>query len=571
MSAPLESVRRLATNRSSSAVFATAAALIVLKLWLVSAQPVIAMGLASHDDRLYVDLAHSLRDGAWLGPFNELTLAKGCFYPIWVALVSRLGIPLLLSQHLLYLLAVLAVVGAVRPMGYGPWRLLALGAVLWFNPGTYTAQVLRVMREGIYPALTLLVIAGSVGTLLRARVGSPRALWPWWLLSALSSAAFWQTREEGVWLLPFLAAVVAFVFARQWMRAPRRWSWGLSCVIPLLAIPCSDGLVALINKAHYGIAVTVEFRSHDFTAAYGALTRVEPKQLVPHVQVSKAMRELIYPVSPAFATLEPWLDGPVAHSWTAGEGGEIPGGSFAWAFRHAVARAGYYADGRKAMAFYRQLASEVDSACKAGKLDCLPARASMMPPWVPGYGRAMLNAFARAMLFTAGFDGMSADPAPSAGNDSTQALYRKLTHDRIAPLGTVSDARVAGRAAERVRLLDRALGLYQVVMPILALLALAAFIVQTVAAIRRRSIPDIWVVQAGLLGALLARLVIVSLIDITSFPAIGPLYLTAAYPVSILLVFLALYERERMRLPPGPWWSKSIFDLRRSSAAADRP
>ena len=179
-----------------------------------------------------------------------------------------------------------------------------------------------------------------------------------------------------------------------------------------------------------------------------------------------------------------------------------------------------------------------------------------MPPWVPGYGKAMLKTFARAALFTASFDGMAADPAPSVGNDSTQALYRELTHDRIAPLGTFSDVRVAG--AEKVRLLDRALGLYQVVMPILAVLALYAFIVQIVEAIRRRSISEIWVVQAGLLGALLARLVMLSLIDVTSFPAIDPLYLTAAYPVLILFVVLALYERERMLSRRGPWW-KRIF------------
>jgi hypothetical protein len=557
-------VRGPGTSRSSIAVFAAAAGMVLLKLWLVSAQPVIALGWASHDDRLFLNLAHSLIDGTWLGPFNELTLAKGCFYPIWIALISRLGIPLLLSQHLLYLFAVLALVGAVRPMGYGPWRLLALGALLWFNPGTYTAHVLRVVREGIYPALTLLVIAGFVGTLLRARAGSWRALLPWLLLSALSLSAFWQTREEGVWLLPFLAGVVAFVVARQWwMRTPRGWSLALVCVSPLLAIPCSDGTVALINKARYGIAVTVEFRTHDFLAAYGALTRVRPKQIMPHVQVSKETRELIYRVSPAFATLEPRLDGPVAHPWSAGERGEIPGGSFVWAFREAVARAGYYANGKKAMAFYRQLASEVDSACKAGTLDCLPARASMMPPWVPGYGTAMLRAFAGAALFTAGFDGMSADPAPSVGNDSTQALYRTLTHDRIAPLGTSSNVRVAG--AENVRLLNRALGLYQAVMPILVVLALLAFILQGVEAIRKRTIPEIWVVQAGLLGALLARLVMLSLIDVTSFPAIDPLYLTAAYPVLIALVFLALCERERMVSRRGPWW-KRILVLRRSSA-----
>ncbi len=340
--------------------------------------------------------------------------------------------------------------------------------------------------------------------------------------------------------------------------------------MPLLAIPCSDGIVALINQAHYGIAVTVELKSHDFLAAYGALTRVKPKQVVPHVMVSQETRELIYRVSPAFATLEAQFAGPAANAWGAGprqqwpdlKAGEIGGGWFVWAFRQAAARAGYYATGRKAMAFYRQLASEVDGACRAGTLDCLPARASMIPPWAPGYGKAMLKSYAKAALFTAGFDGMAADPAPSVGNDSTQALYRELPHDRIAPLHL--DV-LAPRAAEKVRLLDRALGVYQVVMPILAVLALYSFVVQIVAAIRRRAVPGIWVIQAGLLGALLARLVMLSYIDITSFAAIDPLYLTAAYPVLILLVFLALYERERMLSERGPWWRR-IFELRRSSA-----
>ena len=177
-----------------------------------------------------------------------------------------------------------------------------------------------------------------------------------------------------------------------------------------------------------------------------------------------------------------------------------------------------------------------------------------------GYGTATLEAFARAVRFTAGFDGMSADAAPSVGDDSTQALFRGLTHDRIAPLGTFSYS--SRRAAGKVRLLDQALGLYRAVMPILAVLAMLAFIIQTVEAIRRRSIPEICVVQAGLLGALSALLAGLALIDVTSFPVIGPLYLTAAYPVLILFVSLALYEKERMLLRQGPGWWKRIFALR---------
>jgi hypothetical protein len=555
--AQLKKRLKLWANRSALLFWVAVIGMVLLKLYLVSAQPILAIGWSWHDDRLFLNLTHSLLGGAWLGPLNDLTLAKGCFYPIWMALISRLGIPLMLSQHLLYLVAVLALVVALRPLGYGRWRLLVLGALLWFNPGTYTMHVLRVIREGIYPALTLLVVAGSVGTLLRSKHGGWRPLWPWLLLSGLSLSAFWQTREEGVWLLPLLACSALFAVGALWRRrAPRWWSQALACVLPLAAIPCSDGVVALVNKARYGIAVAVEFRNHDFLAAYGALTRVKPKKIVPHLQVSKEMRELVYPVSPAFAALKPQLDGAVENAWCAGtrnqwpelQAGEIGGGWFVWAFRQAVARAGYYASGEKAMTFYRQLARDVDSACKAGKLDCLPARATMMPPWVPGLHKDVLKAFASAVVFTAKFDGMLADPGASSGSESTQALYRKLTHDRIAPLGKFEDVQslASKRAADKIGLLNGLLAAYRTFMPVVVCLALLVFVVQGVQAVRKRKLFVAWVIQAGLLAALLARLAMLALIEVTSFPAIGAIYLSAAYPVLIVLVFLALCEGEAM-------------------------
>jgi hypothetical protein len=641
--------------RSTTMFVLSAVALVLLKLWLVSAQPILAIGWAGHDDRLFLTLAQNLLNGDWLGQYNELTLAKGCFYPIWIALASLSGIPLLLSQHLLYLLAVLAFVLAIRPIGIPRWRLLLLAAVLWFNPGTYTTHVLRVMREGLYPALTLLVAAGFVGAMLRSRVRSRRLPWPWLLLSFLSTAAFWQTREEGVWLLPLLLALVLFVFIKQaWHRGRRGWMWGLACAVPLAAIPCSDGVVALVNKAHYGIAVSVEFKTHDFLAAYGALTRVKPKRLVPHLQVSKEMRERVYAVSPTFATLRSRLDGQGESGWGAGtrkqwpelKVGEIGGGWFVWAFREAVARAGNYKTGKKAMDFYRRMAREVDNACASKQLDCFSARATMMPPWVPGQTTALLRTLLEATSYAFGFDGILADPAPSSGNGRTQELYRKLTNDRIAPLTTLSDSRIAGWMVARqglveatvidadghalatqlqwldsqdvannlhtrrldlpgadkarfdivvpwgasirvrtgtgytrdvpldgtvrsgagpelyfyldvvaptdstpesgsrmkIRVLNGIAALYQLVMPLLGLLAFLALVDQLARGLRRRRLSEVVVIQVGVLMAILARLTMLSLIELTSFPAIGPLYLTAAYPLIILFVYLALQE-----------------------------
>jgi hypothetical protein len=653
----LDDLRLRLARRSPYWVPIVAVGLIWLKLRLLSTESIIAIGWATHDDRLFLNLAEKLLKGEWLGPYSELTLAKGCFYSIWIALTSRRGIPLLLSQHLLYLAAVLTLLAAIRPLCRSPVRLLLLGALLWFNPATYSVHFLRVIREGIYPALTLLVVAGVVGILLRRKTGSWLSLLVWMSVATLSLGAFWQTREEGVWVLPLCAvALLVSALDRWWRQGPRGWVLGLACALPLVAIPCSDYLVGRKNHAAYGISVAVEFRAHDFLAAYGALMRVKPKTVVPHVLVSKETRALIYDASPAFSTVKAHLEGAVGRFWWRSARtqwpdlpeSEIGGGWFMWGFREAVARAGHYASGAKAMEFYRQMAREVDDACKSGKLDCLPARASMMPPWRPEYGKAMLAAFFGGIPSLVGFEGLFADPGSSLGDEKSRALYRTLTHDRLSPSHPLSDIRVQGwmlapegvssvaildpdgsrmadsiawlaspdvakvygargmsfpqmerarfdivvpsgaslevgmgknakrtivldgsvrsssgpdllfaldslsptetqsaaakRAAANVRMLNRLVKAYQLVFPMLALLALLAFVGHGIRALRRRAVIDTWAVSVGLAAVLVARLAMLSLIEVTSFSGINPMYLSPAYPLLILVVFMALQQ-----------------------------
>ena len=76
--------------------------LALVKLWLLSPQEVIARS-APHDDTLFVGLALNILQGEWLGAYNQFTLMKGSGYPLFIALSNLLGLPLILSQELLYL------------------------------------------------------------------------------------------------------------------------------------------------------------------------------------------------------------------------------------------------------------------------------------------------------------------------------------------------------------------------------------------------------------------------------------------------------------------------------------
>src|SRR5882672_12484202 len=79
----------------------TALLMVALKLWLVAAQPVVAHGNASFDDRLYLALAEQMLKGNWLGPYSQFTLMKGPMYSLFIAGAVCSGLPLPLAQHLL--------------------------------------------------------------------------------------------------------------------------------------------------------------------------------------------------------------------------------------------------------------------------------------------------------------------------------------------------------------------------------------------------------------------------------------------------------------------------------------
>src|SRR5437667_7139314 len=125
-----------------------ALALVVLKLWLVAAQPVVAHVDAIYDDRLFLELANHLLDGEWLGPYSQYTLMKGPMYSLFIAGTFWAGVPLPLAQHLMYLVGCALLVLALRPCFSATWQGFALFTLLWWQPMSYVQ--LDILRQNLY-------------------------------------------------------------------------------------------------------------------------------------------------------------------------------------------------------------------------------------------------------------------------------------------------------------------------------------------------------------------------------------------------------------------------------------
>jgi hypothetical protein len=633
----------------SSPELAVGAILVLAKVWLTRGQSLLAIGNSLGDDRLYLDLASELVRGHWLGPLHYLALAKNPLYPMWVAATFVLDVPLLLAEQLLYVLACALLVAAVAPALRGRIWAWVLFLVLFFNPVSFADQnMTRAAREGIYGSLTLLVFAGCAGC--ATRLEQPCAvLFRWSCLLGVSLGAIVLCREEGVWITPLV--VIAVLAAA---RRPFPWPRAVGAALLAGSIAASMiGGVLVTNWLHYGVAILNEQNGGAFPKAYGAVSRVRHANWRRFVPVPKETRQRIYAVSPRFAELAPFIEGPDLQAWIApscrlaGVCDDVYTGLFLWTMRDAARQAGHFKNGCEAAAFWEGLAREVNDACSEGRLDCLPPRSSLMPPWRSEYMRLFLDALGRGAVYIARFQGVTAQPTPSAGPLWLVDIFRDLSHERLAGLDAQSHVvRVVGWAAakdgspleitlstegggealspaerrprpdvegylrshgvnvqdagfalrgycpascelivsaagkelvrvplerkgvvvdhdkvavaidevfpehgsplqermdaKRIAALEAIIGVYRRFTPLLAWLALVAWIVAGARVLLHHSGLAIWLMAGAALAGFTARLAMLSVVDAMAFNGINVQYLSAAYPLFLAFVALGL-------------------------------
>ena len=540
-----------------------AIALVLVKLWLVAGQTMMALGNSPHDDRLFLKLSASLLQGEWLGSYTDRTLAKGPFFSIFIAGVFLLGMPLFTAIHLLYAASCGAMLKALQPLRLGTGVGFGLFLLLLFNPVTYdTGHHVQVLRQAAIPFLALFIAAGIAGLAARQDENARRQL-PWALLLGASLGCFWITREESVWILPAVTLPCLWIVWNAWRTRSADRSPRLAVLLlPLLLWAAGPLTVASLNLRHYGLFTTCEFKEHAFKSAYGALTRVTPAHWHPHIPVARETRERIYAVSPAFAELRPLLEGrigegPVLSSQYLGfplEDREMSGGQFMWALRSAVQAAGHAPDAATAMSYYTRLAGEVNAACDDGRLAAGPRRAAMLPPLVPAYRPFIHASLTDAFITATTLRELRVEPRPSRDSVERRVFFADLTRERLTPASDDVQLLIAQPIMDRirVRLLGHVLAAYRFIIPWVAGLACLAWVAAAAIAVCRRRLPLLIPLGIGLAGSALAVVLIAALVDATSFPAIHPGYLSGFYGFYLLVIGLAWPTLRELLAPPPP-------------------
>jgi len=513
--------------------------------------PISILANAVHDDALFISHGRLLSTGHWFGPFSQFTLMKGPGYPAFLALSAWSGLPLSITEAIFNCIAVAAFSWVILRLSGSRVLTLAIFVLVLWNPGLLQQ---RVLREAIYPGQLLLFIAAASYALFcftrRWQVVC------WGLVAGAMLGWFWLTREEGVWIIPGTTLLVLGSALSAWLRARAVSPPMIAAGCMLLAFVAIVIAFRLVNLVVYGSFVGVDFKEANFEGALEALQSVEVGKPIPLAPVAAQARLEIYQVSPAFGSLQRYLDPPGGtpwkkyscdqYPWTCGD---IAGQWFVWALRDAAAGEGAYQSPARASRFFGEIRSQIESACRRGSLVCGSSPIPFMPAiteqqmWqIPGRAATAFS-YLLFRLPPPIIEG------PSSGSPADLSEARRFLNYPVymplaepSPDGTSDKNLITGMGARlAVRLRALLNNVYAMLMPVLLWSGLMAMLASIWTIGLRRAAADSILLLAGVTWVLMvSRIMLLVLVDVSSFTAVNYLYIAPAYPLSCIAPLLSL-------------------------------
>jgi len=447
----MKTYKSLIKGREKYFIAAFVLALLLLKQWMVGNLPIFAISTAINDDRAMINLANSLIHFHWLGRYSYLTLIKGPFFPFFLAVVKWIGFSYLSAQTLIYSLSCVIFVYAIKDLFKSKFPLLIIFTVLLFNPISFSSDtLLRVYRNGLTLSQVLFLFGCTFAMYFR-RNQSTKKILPWAIGSGIALATLWNTREDAIWIVPFVTVVLLVIvintlLSKQKQLNRRKYLAKLTVILlPILLLLASNGVISGINYFIYGSFSRVEVSEGAFGDAMKSIYSVKNEVDIDYVSVTREKMDRLYKISPTLksiqAEMENSLDG-FKDNGSNLQDNEVDDGWFMWAFRNAVNQAGLYSKSTIAEHFYKSVSAEIELAKKNNLIASQPTMpSSMMSPWRDVYFDRLISAMKQATEYIVEYKNVDVQLRESLDDGvGGIALFETITNNRatITNQGTLT-------------------------------------------------------------------------------------------------------------------------------------
>jgi hypothetical protein len=352
------------------------ALLIVGKVLLTANEEILAFYLP-HDDLWQIRAAAR---GYWGGKYAPDFLYHLPIYPLFIKLVSLTGIPLRLATELVFCGACAFLAASLYRTGVTTAPVSGIVAVVTiFHPASFQLP----NRCGAEILLSPLLMAAIAASMNWWAVRNSARSWRWAVIAAVFWSLTWNVRKESIVLVPIIIALGLSVIIADRAKGVRVVTSRLilGMILPLIASAALSTAFKAVNYVRWGLFANSVLTAPGYTSAFKALQRIQPAHPIDFIPVPVEVRKRAYAASPAFAELQPFLEGPVGkgwaiHSrvWTDGKGMmnleelEIAAGWFYWCLYDAVIASGHSASPDDADHFLSRIAEEIESAISEGRL-----------------------------------------------------------------------------------------------------------------------------------------------------------------------------------------------------------
>lgn len=423
------------------AMLAVVALLIVLRFILSSRLPAFINADSPHDDSWMVSRAIYFLRGQWMGPYDQYTLIKGVFSPLLLAFSVGSGLTFSALNTALYCFACLVFVLALCPLLKRRWTQLLCFVLLLFNPITFALHTgQRVYRSGI-SQWQLLLIFGCLSALFLRRGNKVKSLLKWAMLGGAAVGAFFQTREDGVFLYPFLLVAIAATILACVLEKQFTWKRMVVFILPLALATLTNGVVSEINNAYYGGGVINDRDGGNYAKAMQDLYLIMPDAQEDALYQSEEYQGLYYniyvstvekafSVSPTLESAAQPIRNAIARwdGWEDVKDGQPYLDHILFAIRDGVAAAGHYQSLPETEAFYGKVHAELQMAFQDGLLQKRGISLSaMVAPLKAGDLSKTFALLPETLRTIVCFEGVSSEMVPAAGSDSGIEKFRLLS------------------------------------------------------------------------------------------------------------------------------------------------
>jgi len=367
--------------------------LVAFKLWLVHTEDI--YGSATEFDALW--FVSAAEHWYWGSEYSWIAFVRPPAYPLFIAFVHLLHVPLRIGIELMQAAGYLVLVAGLRKAGAPVWICLTSYAAMTLHPGSFQLNSVT-MADNFYAAVLPLALGGLLLTLLTAKLA--HATW-----TGVALALLWNTREESFLIPPMIVLFFIVALVRQrsvlrfWKPALRYWLKPIGAILgPLLLLNLA---VEAANYQAFHSFSKSELTASSFRAAHKALLRIKPVRDYRFVSVTTDALQKAYSVSPTFARLQPQLEGDLGRGWRSHAFSalgihELGTPWLLWALRHAATTTpGIHENAISANRFYRNVAKEINRACDEGRIPSRFVLSSFLDPGALAHIGDMPQSFPR--------------------------------------------------------------------------------------------------------------------------------------------------------------------------------